>query len=150
MGRVELKIGAIEFSSEGEEAWVAEQLSFVSERIVDWANIAKATTKQASPSEQPSDEQDEPAPPLAKHLKDKNGDKSNTRKFLATADWLRRKGDKALTTKKVTEALRENQQKRLGNASQSLNDNVSQGLCEKDGSGFYITSEGLKSLGYPH
>ena len=68
---------------------------------------------------------------LVSHLKARGGDKNQNAKFLATADWLRRRGESLLSTSKVTKALSENQQKRLGNASECLNQNVGKGFCEK-------------------
>jgi hypothetical protein len=51
-------------------------------------------------------------------------------------------------TSAVSKALSDNHQKRLGNAAECLNQNISKGFCEKQGGGFYITPEGLKDLGY--
>jgi len=48
----------------------------------------------------------------------------------------------------VTEALRNNNQSRLGNAADILNKNAAKGLVEKDGKSFFITPEGLASLGH--
>jgi len=147
MARIELKVGTFEFAAEGDEKWVAEQLKAASAQFEQFAKIAP---KAAAPSTgtAKSNPHEEEAGPLATHLKSHGAEKSQNRKFLATADWLRRKGEKTITTAKVTGALKDNQQKRLGNAAQCLNNNVGQGLCEKDGSGFYITGEGLKELGY--
>jgi len=86
-------------------------------------------------------------PSLASYLKEKAPDKNQTRRFLATADWLRLKGENNLKTSAISKALHDNQQKRLANASESLNRNVSQGFCEKtSGGGFFITQEGIEAL----
>jgi hypothetical protein len=69
-------------------------------------------------------------------------------RFLVTADWLRLKGATPLNTKAVTEALRNNNQSRLGNAPDVLNKNAAKGHIEKDGKNFFITPEGLISLGH--
>lgn len=48
----------------------------------------------------------------------------------------------------VSKALKDNHQKRLGNAADNLNQNIAKGFCEKTDGGFYITPDGLKSLGH--
>jgi hypothetical protein len=85
---------------------------------------------------------------LASHLKAKGAESNQVKRFLATADWLRMRGNEKLSTSLVSKALTDNQQKRLGNPSDSLNKNVAKGHCEKNGDDFYITPEGLKALGY--
>jgi hypothetical protein len=54
-----------------------------------------------------------------------------------------------LTTSSVVKALSANNQPRLGNPADTLNQNVKKGFCEKrkDGTSFFITPEGLHSLG---
>lgn len=49
-------------------------------------------------------------------------------------------------TSDVTKALKDSNQTRLGNPSDSLNQNVTKGYCEKDGKEFYVTEEGKNSL----
>jgi len=71
------------------------------------------------------------------------------KRFLATADWIRLRGESELTTSKVSKALLDNHQKRLGNPADCLNQNVRKGHCEKKGDGFFITPEGFKELRYP-
>jgi hypothetical protein len=85
---------------------------------------------------------------LATYLSEKQANSNQTSRFLATADWLRLRGVTPLTTKAVTEALRNNNQSRLGNAADILNKNAAKGLLEKDGKNFFITPEGLASLGH--
>lgn len=146
MARIELKVGTVELAIDGEEKWVAQQFEATSAKIAEFAKVAPKS-KVLEKEEDVGDGLG-PVSTLATHLKERGADKSSNRKFLATADWLRRKGEKSLTTGKVTTSLKDNQQKRLGNASQCLNSNVSQGFCEKDGTGFYVTQEGLIELGY--
>ena len=83
---------------------------------------------------------------LATFLREKNASTIQNKKFLATAVWLEAKGNSRITTSDVTKALKDNSQKRLGNASDCLNQNVKQGYCEKDGKDFYVTQEGKESL----
>jgi len=84
---------------------------------------------------------------LAAYLSAQQAGTNQVKRFLATADWLRRKGVPALSTAAVSKALKDNHQSKLGNPSDCLNQNVAKGFAEKDGKDFYITPEGLKSLG---
>ena len=145
--RLEFCIGNVSFAGEGQQDWLAEQMGFVLE-------VARAR-QQAQPSGSEAERQCAPDPEagsftdtLATHLKRMNADESQKRKFLIVADWLRLRDISDLRTNAVTKSLRENQQKRLTNASDSLNKNVMSGYCEKKGDGFFITSEGLRFLGY--
>lgn len=85
---------------------------------------------------------------LSRHIKSKRADRNQIRRFLVTADWLRRRG-LPLSSTAVAKALAENQQSRLANPADCLNKNVAKGLCEKTKDGFYVTPEGLAELGYP-
>lgn len=69
------------------------------------------------------------------------------KKFLATAAWLTHRGQRMLSTGMISRALKDNQQRRLGNPSDCLGKNIAQGFCEKDGSNFFVTTEGWKNLG---
>jgi hypothetical protein len=84
---------------------------------------------------------------LAAFLGTNNRKKSQARKFLATAVWLHDSGRDRLATRDVSEALSKNNQGKLTNPAQSLNDNVGQGYCEKDGGQFYVTEEGKTAIG---
>lgn len=145
-GKIEIRLGNLRFSGEGEQEWLAKQLEKVIESV-------DALGKVPSSSET-AIEQDGPVAEgaavgsLASYLRSKNAEKSQTRRFLATADWLRRRGENPLTTGAIAKALTDNQQSRLANPSDCLNKNVAQGYCEKlrDGSGFFITPEGLDTL----
>jgi hypothetical protein len=144
--KIEFSFGAVSFSGEGEEAWLSQQL----ERVI---TEAREIYKQQPPTPQ------DPAPvpkthtgqfreTLAAYIKAKGGDDNQVQRFLATADWLRRRGTAKLTTAAVVKALKDNQQKRLGNPADCLNQNVGKGHCEKTDDGFFITPEGLTSLGH--
>lgn len=84
---------------------------------------------------------------LASFLKAKNATISQVNRFLATAAWLSLKGSTTIKTAEVSKALKDNQQKKLGNPADTLNQNVNKGFCEKDGEGFFITPEGWEELG---
>lgn len=84
---------------------------------------------------------------LASHIRSNCTDGSQIRRFLVTADWLRRRG-LPLSSTAVAKALAENHQSRLANPADCLNKNVAKGLCEKTKDGFFVTPEGLAELGY--
>lgn len=145
--KIELTVGSFSFSGSGEAEWLAGQLEKILEavpRLIAYQPAAAAepdNTLTVSPGAGATQT-------LATYIKAKGGETSQVIRFLATADWLRLRGSTSLTTAAVTKALSDNQQKRLGNAADCLNKNVSKGYCEKKGDGFFITPEGLKSLGH--
>lgn len=144
--KIEVKIGDISFTAEGEKEWLADQL----EKIIESASNVKSNS--ASKNSEISDvsnqmDSEEFVKSLASYIREKNGDINQTQRFLATSAWLTHKGHKPLTTALVTKALRENQQKRLSNPSDALNQNVRKGFCEKSPEGFFILPEGWQALG---
>src|SRR5207247_2607984 len=60
---------------------------------------------------------------LASYLSAQQAGSNQVKRFLATADWLRRKGVSTLSTAAVSKALKDNHQARLGNPSDCLNQN---------------------------
>ncbi|HEY4847359.1 MAG TPA: hypothetical protein VIH87_06060 [Methylocella sp.] len=151
-GKVEIKIGNLSFTAEGDQEWLGEQLS----KVINAAAVSAQPTPvstQSNPGD-PTVEADAGGPPrnvnasLAFYLKSKGGETKQVQRFLATAAWLNGREHKQLDTSAVAKALSENHQKRLGNPADCLNQNVTKGFCEKkkDG-GFFITPEGWKELG---
>ena len=146
--KIQIKIGGIEFSGEGDKDWLGHQL----DKIL--TNAQKLATLTAPPvSGVPGGghnpirtDQAIAGKPLATFLKEKNASTNQTRKFLATAIWLEAKGKQKMTTGDITKALKESNQSRLGNPSDCLNKNTSKGYCEKDGNQFYVIEEGKTSL----
>lgn len=138
--KIEIAYGAVTFSGEGEDAWLATQLDKVLKLLEKAPPPARTETKDTTgnPGEFTTS--------LANYLKQKKATSAQVRKFLATADWLRMRGE-PLSTTAVAKALSANQQGRLGNPSDCLNKNVGRGFCVKEGAGFYITPEGLIELG---
>jgi hypothetical protein len=155
--KIEIKIGEIVFSGEGESAWLTEQL----DKILDRAGDLIALTPQALPSQAPptsvNDLSHQPADltghseissqPLAVWLKSKNAESVQNIKFLATAVWVEAKGQKRIQTKDVSSALSNASQRKLNNPALCLIGNVKKGFCEKEGNQFYVTEEGKRSLG---
>jgi hypothetical protein len=148
--KLEFTVGTLTFSGEGEQIWLAEQLDKVIAAAPDLASVGRTRDRSGAAD---TTELDEPAgdftKTLAGYLKEKKAETNQVQRFLATADWLRRRGTGELTTSAVTKALSDNQQKRLGNPADSLNKNVAKGYCEKKGTGFFITPDGLTHLGSP-
>lgn len=153
--KIEIKIGEICFSGEGEASWLSEQLDKIMDRAEHLISITPppSISSQESPdgkSQQAADlssHKEIASQPLAFWLKSKNAESVQNTKFLATAVWVEAKGQSRLQTKDVTSALSNANQRRLNNASEALNQNVKKGFCEKEGKQFYVTEEGKRSLG---
>ncbi len=147
--KIAFQIGRISFSGEGSEAWLTKQLEFVLAKIPDLTALPQAQETEKEAGEATIT----PKPPvhigsLASHIKAKGGESNQATRFLATADWLRLKGDSALKTGSVSKALQDHHQKKLSNPADCLNKNVSKGLLEKTADGFFVTPEGLSVLGH--
>jgi hypothetical protein len=144
--KIEVTLGAVSFSGEGDQAWLAEQLDKVLKAAAHAPKAASAKPPSDAPSSPPMT--GEFTTSLSSYIKEKGGESNQVDRFLITADWLRRRGATSLATAIVSKALTDNQQKRLANPADCLNKNVSKGFCEKADGGFYITPEGLKKLGH--
>jgi hypothetical protein len=147
--KIEFSFGSLSFSGEGEEKWLANQLDKILEAAPKLSELhapTETTEPNGSAAAGGSNESAPMTESLATYLKSKGADTVQNRKFLVTANWLRRRGNNALTTAAVTKALADSHQKRLGNAAECLNQNCSKGFCEKKGSGFFITQEGLQEI----
>lgn len=149
--KIQFKLGAIEFSGEGEKEWLEAQLDKILEKAPQLINIiptpppAGVGTSVGSHTPiglDPSIAQQ----PLATFLRAKNATTNQVKKFLATAIWLESKGKNRLNTNDITQALKDSNQARLSNASDSLNKNINKGFCDKDGKEFFVTAEGKNSL----
>ena len=144
-GRIELTIGNFSFAGEGDQDWLDQQVSRWIERI-DLSEIDRSVS-EVSPMSETEQGEVVSTESLPSYLRAKGAETIQVQKFLATAAWLGRRGEKNVTTGAVTRALRDSQQRRLGNPADCLNQNVGKGFCEKNGNGFYITSEGWSHLG---
>jgi hypothetical protein len=145
-GKIEFKLGSIEFKGEGSQEWVTKQLDKIIEKAPSLLKIAP--TEQQTPRDHTpmgSDPQIA-SQTLVKFLKEKNATTNQVTKYLATAVWLEAKGKKRLTTPDITKALKDSSQSRLGNASDCLNKNITKGFCEKEGKEFFVTEDGKNSL----
>jgi hypothetical protein len=149
-GKIEVNVGGLAFSAEGEQAWLAEQLDKILKAAPDV--VAAQAMKEKPDSKHAVHETTKSdgtfTETLASHIRGKKGDDNQVQRFLATADWLRRRGEKTLTTRAVSTALKAHHQKKLSNPADALNQNVAKGYCEKADGGFFITPDGLKALRY--
>ena len=143
-GKIELTIGNLSFVGEGDQDWLDQQIS----RLIDTFKPVHIDSSVDRLTSGPDSQQNDVvvAGSLASYLKAKRGDTVQVQRFLATAAWLHRRGEKPLTTKAVIKALKDNQQKRLGNPADCLNQNAGRGFCEKTNEGFFITPEGWRQL----
>jgi hypothetical protein len=147
--KIQVKVGMVEFSGEGNQDWLAKQLDKILEKVPELLKIEIAAPEQKLSANKSTSPTSENAPKnLAVFLKDKNATVNQTRKFLATAVFWQLKGNDRSTTSDIAKILKDANQARLGNPSDCLAKNISKGHCEKDGSkNFFVTSEGYKELG---
>lgn len=149
--KIQIKVGGVEFSGEGDKEWIGKQL----DKILAKANELQEVHTDESFKGTTGSTLHSPMKPdstignktLSTFLREKDATTNQNKKFLATAVWLEAKGKNRLTTSDVNGAIKDNSQKRLGNASDCLNRNVNKGYCEKDGKEFFVTQEGKDSLG---
>jgi hypothetical protein len=129
--KINFSFGSLSFSGEGEEKWLADQLDKILEAAPKLSEI-HAPTETPEPNGSDAAGGSNGSGPmresLATYLKSKGAETVQTRKFLVTADWLRRRGSNSLNTSAVTKALADSHQKRLGNAAECLNQNSSKGF----------------------
>lgn len=146
--KIEVNVGAVSFCGEGEQEWLAAQLDKVLKAAPEISRAQPVDPVHASKVESGAGSHDgQFATTLATYIREKGGEGNQVDRFLITSDWLRRRGEKKLTTAAVSKALKGNHQKKLINAADCLNKNVSKGFCEKADGGFYITPDGLAKLG---
>jgi hypothetical protein len=148
--KIEIKVGAVSFSGEGEGKWLSEQLDKVIEKLPQLASVAPAAPTAAGGGGGAQTHHANPnVGTLAAFLTAKKATSNQVRKFLATATWLHdRTGESRTTTSAVAKALKDNNQGKLTNAANCLNQSASKGHCEKDGkNGFFVTEAGRTSLG---
>ena len=149
--KIDFSFGSLSFSGEGEEKWLAGQLDKILQAAPKLSELhapsdtPDPTGAVAPAAKKPTGKFTES---LASYIKSKGGESNQSKRFLATADWLRQKGAESLTAAAISKALTDNHQKKLGNPADCLNKNCARGFCEKTGKSFYITPEGLKELGH--
>lgn len=159
--KIEIKLGTIEFSGEGEQGWVTDQLDKILELVPKLTpEIASnkpanqsikqpvVTASMAAPSDLFSTNKSERVIPdnLSTFLRKKDAIDKQRRRFLGTAVWLQLNGQQVIKTKDVTDALRAARQIKITNPSHQLNQNIAQGFCQKEGTRFYVTPQGIENI----
>lgn len=150
--KIQIKVGIVEFSGEGNQEWLATQLDKILAKVpellkIELASPVKGTNAGSAGAANNGHTGEKPAN-LATYLKDKNATSNQVKKFLATAAYLQLNGKNRLSTTDVSNALRDAKQTKLNNASDCLNQNIKKGHCEKDGAKqFFVTSNGFTELG---
>lgn len=84
--------------------------------------------------------------PLFEFLKEKNADKNQVKKFLATAVYLHSQGEEKFSTPMVSKLLKAAHIEKLINASDCLNKNEKKGFCIKDEKEFVLTEVGIRAI----
>lgn len=141
--KISFKLGSLEFSGEGKEVWLEKQL----DKLLKQPVVVAAKPLVADHEKAPGGKGSSLSATLAAFLGEKNAKTNQNRKFLATAAYLQLKGKKPLKTADISAALKAANQGRLGNPSDTLNQNVSKGFCERDAGGFFVTEDGYGELG---
>lgn len=147
--KVVIRVGEFEFSGEGDQVWVAEQLDKILSKM---DTLIKLAPPPVAPDAQglhkaPMGADAEIAKKtLPTFLSEKGASKNQMKKFLATSVWLEAKGKIRLNTGDIAKALKDANQNKLSNPSDCLNKNVAKGYCEKDKYEFFVTEDGKKSL----
>ena len=142
--KIELKLGNFHFTGEAEAAWLDKQL----DKFL--AHVKSVDTEDGSADlkdDQITTKPHKTKETLSAYLKSSSVATNQVKKFLATASWLTATGTKRPATGDITKALSDNQQGKLGNPADCLNQNVKKGFCVKEGKQFYVTEEGFASLG---
>jgi hypothetical protein len=147
--KIEIKVGNISFSGQGEQDWVANQLDKIlaqAEKLIQLAPEDKDNGPIVEGKSPIGMDLSIAKQTLRAFLQEKNATQNQVKKFLATASWLESKGQTRIQTSDVIKALKDANQTKLGNAADCLNKNVTKGHCEKDGNTFFVTDDGKKSL----
>jgi hypothetical protein len=156
--KIEIKIGDICFSGEGDQNWLSQQLDKILDKAEELIELAPAPAPPAPVAQAATQTQHQAAnfsnasgivnQTLATFLKSKNATTAQVDKFLATAAWVEAKENKTrLKTGDIGSALSKASQSKINNPSDKLNQNVAKGYCEKDGKDFFVTQEGKGHMG---
>src|SRR5262245_53871576 len=141
--KLQIKIGTIEFSGEGDQTWLSSELAKVIDKAPDLLKVVPPMSTdngKGNGSVQTPRSNGSGSGNLALFLKEKNATTQQVSKFLATAAFIQIGGKSKMTTADITKVLREANQSKLNNASDCLNQNVKKGFCQKDGGNdFFVT-----------
>lgn len=144
--KIEIRVGGVSFAGEGEEKWLAAQLDKLLMKAAELSSVGGTELADEGGEAQAPNSKTKKVLGLAQFLSAKNVGSNQNKRFLATAEWFKQKGQTRITTGDVSKALKDAHQKKLGNPSECLSQNVSKGFCEKDGGKFFVTDDGSASL----
>lgn len=148
--KIEIKVGIIEFSGEGEQKWLSEQLDKILEKVPELLKIEVAPptnptnsiNSQATTPEVTAKPKAVVKQSLSTFIKEKKPS-SKPDIFLATAIWIHdNQGKKRIQQKDINVELKKSSQVPIHNLTQEFNRNVKKGYCVKDSNTFYVTPEG--------
>jgi hypothetical protein len=134
--KVEIRVGEIAFSGQGEQEWVARQLDKIlgqADKLIQLAPPPGEDNRDGGGRKPMGKDQSIAKQTLPSFLQEKNAGRNQIKKFLATAVWLEAKGQNRLQTSDITKALKDANQARLGNPADCLNKNVSKATVKKMG-----------------
>ena len=151
IAKIDVSLGALTFSGEGDEAWLSLQLDKLiqhAERLPSSATPRGSQPNSVETESQASSAGDIASMTLVAFLQKCDATSNQNSKFLATAVWFMAKQQKnTFNTKDVTGALTTAQQLKLNNPSQCLARVTKAGYVEKAANGdFYVTPEGRTNL----
>ena len=101
--KIEVKVGNVCFSGEGDSAWLESQLDKLLAIAFNGTEDSTSEDQEGAATRTPKTSTG--AGSLASFLKAKKATTNQVRKFLATAFWLNQKGESTLTTALVTKTL---------------------------------------------
>ena len=140
---IRIDCGGVSITFKGSEEFIRQSLpeviSEIGTIIADWP-LAQISVEQKSLEDRITIS----LPELLKRQKTT----TNNSRFLTTAAWLQENYEQSLTTGKVTEALGAARQRKIGNASDCLNQNIRKGFCERRADKtFFVTPAGMEEVG---
>jgi hypothetical protein len=151
--KIQIKVGIVEFSGEGNQDWLASQLDKILDKVPELLKIgiiippvSKEGNAIGTTGKSNTDSSMTKPTNLPAFLKEKGATTNQVKKFLATAAFIQMNGKDRLITSDVSSLLSKSNQSKINNASDTLNQNVGKGHCTKEGSSFYVTPEGFKEL----
>ena len=153
--KIEIKVGIVEFSGEGEQKWLSEQLDKILEKVPELLKIELSVPQTAASFEDSPSTVQSPnsevastlvKKPLATFIKE-NSPKTQPQLFLVTSIWIHDNLNKSrLQHQDINTELKKSNQKPIGKLSQELGRNVKAGFIVKDEKSFYVTPEGRKQF----
>lgn len=120
--KIQIKVGIVEFSGEGNQDWLASQLDKILQKVPELLKIELANPAMKGLYGNPNQVKESKASSingvtLATWLKDKAATTNQNRKFLATAAFLQLNGQERISSGEVKQALSKNSQTALTNPS---------------------------------